>query len=69
MKLPTTQAMIAGFIILLFGAAYMKEPTDDTMKGALIAAFAGAWGYYLGSSKGASENRETLNDLVRDSRK
>ncbi len=31
------------------------------MKGALIAAFAGAWGYWLGSSQGAHENREALN--------
>jgi hypothetical protein len=61
---PETKAVVALAIIALFAAAYLHEPTDDTMKGALIAAFAGAWGYYLGSSKGASENREALNKAL-----
>lgn len=46
--------MIALSIIGLFGWAYAKNMNDDTMKGALIAGFAGAWGYYLGSSNTAS---------------
>jgi hypothetical protein len=49
--------IIAFSIIVMFAAAYINNP-DDTMKGALIAAFAGAWGFYLGSSSGASSSRE-----------
>lgn len=45
---------IALVVISLFAWAYGENTDDDTMKGALIAAFAGAWGYYLGSSRGAS---------------
>jgi hypothetical protein len=45
--------LIASVIIGIFARAYVLNP-DDTMKGALIAAFAGAWGYYLGSSRSAS---------------
>jgi hypothetical protein len=55
-----TRAAIALTIIAAFVAAYFKDPTDDTMKGALIAAFAGAWGYYLGSSKGSSDKTAAL---------
>lgn len=62
--LPDTRAVVALTIIAGFLAAYFSDPHDDTMKGALIAAFAGAWGYYLGSSKGAAENRETLNRVA-----
>lgn len=50
---PDVQGVIAVSIIGLFAAVYLQNPGDDTMKGALIAAFAGAWGYYLGSSSGA----------------
>jgi hypothetical protein len=48
--------IIAYTIIVGFGAAYIFHPSD-TMNGALIAAFAGAWGYYLGSSNSSSEVR------------
>jgi hypothetical protein len=37
----------------MFGWAYSEDVADATMKGALIGAFSGAWGYYLGSSRGA----------------
>jgi hypothetical protein len=63
LRWPDTRAVVALVIILAFLAAYFLDPSD-TMKGALIAAFAGAWGFYLGSSKGAQENRETLNRLA-----
>jgi hypothetical protein len=61
LRWPDTRAVIALVIITGFFVAYAQDPSDDTMKGALIAAFAGAWGYFLGSSKGAHENREALN--------
>jgi len=49
--------LIAVSIIGLFAAAYFREADSDTRKlmiGALIAGFAGAWGYYLGSSSTAA---------------
>lgn len=51
--------VIAYTIILGFAAAYIYRP-DDTMNGALIAAFAGAWGYYLGSSNSSSAVRDQV---------
>lgn len=60
--LPDPKVCIAFAIIFMFAMAYFQTPTpDDVMKGALIAAFAGAWGFYLGSSKGAAENRDQIN--------
>jgi hypothetical protein len=49
--------VIAYTIILGFALAYIHEPSE-TMNGALIAAFAGAWGFYLGSSNSSSVIRE-----------
>jgi hypothetical protein len=49
--------MVALSIIGLFAWAFAREADKDTrnlMVGALIAAFAGAWGYYLGSSNNAA---------------
>lgn len=49
--------IIAATIIGLFAWAFAGTKDRDTanlMVGALIAAFAGAWGYYLGSSSTAS---------------
>lgn len=62
---PKPAAVISVLIIGLFTVAYLRNPSDQTLVGALIAAFSAAWGYYLGSSKGAAENRETLNHLAR----
>lgn len=62
MRLPDTRAAIALLLITAFLVAYFLRPTD-VMSGALLAAFAAAWGYYLGSSKGASENRDALNRM------
>lgn len=55
--------LIAYTIILGFGAAYINKP-DDTMNGALIAAFAGAWGYYLGSSNSSNAVREQVGKAL-----
>lgn len=60
---PDIKSMIATLIIVAFFVAYFRNP-DDTMKGALLAAFAASWGYYLGSSKGAAENRVALNKVT-----
>lgn len=48
--------LITLLLIGLFAWAYSANTGDDTMKGALIAAFAGAWGYWLGSSRGSADN-------------
>lgn len=55
--------IVSLIIILMFGGAFLSNPRDETLRGALVTAFATAVGYYLGSSKGAAENRETLNKL------
>lgn len=55
--------IIAYTIVLGFGAAYIHEPSE-TMNGALIAAFAGAWGYYLGSSNSSNVIREQMNKTL-----
>ena len=47
--------IIAAVIIGLFAWAFDRAEgeQESLMTGALIAAFAGAWGFYLGSSSGA----------------
>ena len=55
--------IIAYTIILGFAAAYINDPSD-TMTGALIAAFAGAWGYYLGSSNSSNAVREQVGKAL-----
>lgn len=62
-ELKDPKFIIAYSIIIGFAVAYCNHP-DDTMKGALIAAFAGAWGFYLGSAKGASEIREQVGKAL-----
>lgn len=55
--------VIAYSIILGFGLAYWWHP-DSTMNGALIGAFAGAWGFYLGSSSGAQKANENVGKAL-----
>lgn len=55
--------LIAYTIILGFAVAYIHNPSD-TMNGALIAAFAGAWGYYLGSSSSATIVRDQVGKAL-----
>jgi len=48
-------------LIALFAAAYFRETQpDQMMKGAMIAAFAAAYGYWLGSSSGSRSKDELL---------
>jgi hypothetical protein len=58
------RALLAAALVAAFLVAYFLDRTDETLKGALIAAFSAAWGYWLGSSQGAAENRETLNRMA-----
>lgn len=55
--------VIAYTIIIGFAAAYVWNPSE-TMNGALIAAFAGAWGYYLGSSNSSNQVREQVGKAL-----
>jgi hypothetical protein len=50
--------LIAAAVIGLFAWALSRNPSDPTFKGALIAGFAAAWGYYLGSSRNAATANE-----------
>jgi len=48
-------------LIALFAGAYFRETQpDQMMKGAMIAAFAAAYGYWLGSSSGSRSKDELL---------
>lgn len=42
-------------LIGLFAFAYINDPSDQAMKGALIAAFAAAYGFWIGASKTGGE--------------
>lgn len=51
---------LALLLIGMFAAAYWENPRDEAMKGAMIAAFAAAYGYWLGSSSGSDRKTELL---------
>lgn len=60
-----TVALILGF----FAAYTLNALRNDNeamnlMNGALIAAFAGAWGYWLGSSSASSAKDATITTLA-----
>lgn len=54
------RAVVVLVIFGLFAWAYGENPGDQTFTGALIAAFSGAWGYYLGSSNSSKEIRQQV---------
>lgn len=66
---PSAREIMAFAVVGLFGFAFVSNPTDQTIIGALIAAFAGAWGFYLGGSKvgadTATKNADTLAETAR----
>jgi hypothetical protein len=55
---------ITAALIGLFGYAYIHNPADEAMKGALIAAFAAAYGYWIGASRGGSVAQEQAGAAV-----
>lgn len=59
--IPPPALAIAFVVIGLFAYAFSQNSENEMLVGALISAFTGAVGYYLGSSKGAAENRDQLN--------
>lgn len=58
--------LIASAVIGLFAWAFARSQGEQLslMTGALVAAFAGAWGFYLGSSSGASKQAERADKAV-----
>lgn len=50
--------IITMLLIALFGYAYIQDPADEAMKGALIGAFSAAYGFWIGSKQNdkATEN-------------
>jgi hypothetical protein len=61
---PNARELMAFSVVGLFAFGFASNPHDQTIVGALIAAFAGAWGFYLGGSKvgadTATKNADTL---------
>lgn len=51
---------LSALLISMFAGAYAYDPADEAMKGALIAAFAAAYGYWLGSSSGSARKTEII---------
>lgn len=59
--------LITLLLICLFGYAYADDPSDQAMKGAIIAAFSAAYGFWLGSkgNEKATENTSKAFDAIR----
>lgn len=52
--------ILAVGILLLFGYAYVRNPADELLIGAVIALATTAVNYFLGSSKGSSDKSTQL---------
>lgn len=55
---------ISAALIGLFAWAFGENPDDETMRGALILAFATAYGYWLGSNKGDSQRTDNTTKAL-----
>jgi hypothetical protein len=62
------RAVVVLLIFVLFGWGYYNSPADETIKGALIAAFSGAWGFYLGSNVSSKEIRDQASVATEQAR-
>ena len=64
MKIPEARETIAFLVIALFSYAFIVNPKEQLMIGALIGSFTTAVGFYLGGSKvgsdTATKNADTL---------
>ncbi len=54
------KGLISFAVIVLFAYAFIENPQDEIMKGALIAALSSVIGYWLGSSKGSDEKTQMM---------
>ena len=53
---------LSAILVALFAAAYFTgDQPDEMMKGAMIAAFSSAYGYWLGSSSGSARKTELIS--------
>lgn len=52
-------------VIVLFGYAYLQNPNDEAMKGALIAAFAAAYGYWIGANRQSQQATENTGEAFK----
>lgn len=59
--------IITLLLIGLFGFAYINDPSDEAMKGALIGAFSAAYGFWIGSKSNekATENTGKAFDAIK----
>lgn len=64
MKPLSPQLIVTLALIGLFSFAYFKNTDDEMFKGALIAAFAAAYGYWLGSSSGSKQNGDVVRQIA-----
>ena len=51
---------LSAVLIGLFALAYFAGPPDEMMKGAMIAGFSAAYGYWLGSSSGSQRKTDIM---------
>jgi hypothetical protein len=56
--------MMAFGIVALFTFAFVQNPKEQLMVGAIIAAFSTAYGFYLGGSKVGSDTATKNADTV-----
>lgn len=63
----SAEVVISVGLIVFFTAAYFRHP-DDQKDGALIAAFAAAWGYFIGRSRTSKEDRDQLGTSISTTR-
>lgn len=58
--------VITLLLIALFGFAYIQDPSDQAMKGAIIGAFSAAYGFWIGSktNEKATENTGKAFDAI-----
>ncbi len=59
--------IITLLLISLFAFAYIQDPADQAMKGALIGAFSAAYGFWIGSKnqEKSSENTGKALDAIK----
>lgn len=68
------RAIVALIIMFLFGVGYagtlfivvpqQNHDTYEQFQGALLTAFAAAWGYFLGTSRSSTEKDATISALA-----
>ncbi len=51
--------LITLMLIGLFGFAYIQDPSDQAMKGAIIGAFSAAYGFWIGSKTNEDATKNT----------